>query len=197
MGINIADVRPMHNMVQLAFFFWQSGGTPTAQTLPLAQAVSGLLGALVGAAAAFGGILYTQHRGTKALRRWLAEAHFDLFQDVADCAGEYERKGNFGIFRDRLSAQVRQLRNGLYRDSGGGLKEEEYRRVYRSLSGVDYMIFVHDRGFARNLMVPYLNGCLTEMRRAQMLFGDHPKPRPNAELEIISGKMIQLEVTSE
>jgi hypothetical protein len=116
----------MYNFVQLTFFFWRSGGTPTTETFPLAQAVSGLFGALVGAAAAFGGILYNQHRGTKALRRCLAEAHFDLFQDVADCAGEYERKGNFGVFRERLSTQVRELREGLYRDSGGGLKEEEY-----------------------------------------------------------------------
>jgi len=133
-GIHIAEVPDVYNLAQLTFFSWQASGAPTTQqTFPLAQAVSGFLGALVGAAAAFGGILYSQHRGTKALRRWLAEAHFDLFQDVADCAGEYERNGNFGIFRERLSTQVRALRDGLYRDSGGGLKTEEYRRVYRSL----------------------------------------------------------------
>jgi hypothetical protein len=59
------------------------------------------------------------------------------------------------------------------------------------------MIFVHDRDFARNLILPYINDCLTEMQKAQTLFGDFPKPRPNAEVEIIRGKLIQLEAESE
>jgi hypothetical protein len=60
-------------------------------------------------------------------------------------------------------------------------------RVYRSLSSVDYMIFCHDREFTRALMVPYINECLDEMREAQKLFGSFPKPRPQAEVEIMSG----------
>jgi hypothetical protein len=161
-----------------------------AWQLPFPQLVSGFLGAVLGAGVTIGGLVYNQRRGTEALRRWLTEAHFDLFQDVADCAGEYEKRGNFGIFRDRLSAQVRELRDGLSRDSTGGLKKEEYRRIYRSLSSVDYMIFVHDRNFERALMVSYINECLNEMRKAQELFGSLPNPRPNAEDEIMAGKQI-------
>ncbi|HZM09140.1 MAG TPA: hypothetical protein VFC15_02895 [Candidatus Limnocylindrales bacterium] len=173
-------------------FTWQGSEGIHASVLP--QLISGFLGALIGAAVTVGGIVYNQRRGTEALRRWLTEAHFDLLQDVADCAGEYERMGNFGIFRKRLSPQVRQLRDGLYRDSTGGLEKEEYRRVYRSLSDVDYMIFVHDRNFAPNLMVSYINECINQMREAQELFGSFPKARPNAETDIMAGKQITYEL---
>jgi len=177
----------MNNFILLNSLVWQSLPAASPQGFPLPQLVSGFLGALLGAGVTVGGIAYSQRRETEALRRWLTEGHFDLFQDVADCAGEYDLKGSFGIFRERLSAQVRELRDGLYRDSTGGLKKEEYRRVYRSLSSVDYMIFCHDRNFERALMVPYINECLDEMREAQRLFGAFPKSRPQAEVEMMSG----------
>ncbi len=118
---------------ELACFIAQAAES----TARFGQFFSGFLGALVGAAASFGGMVYKQRHEVEALRRWLAQAHFDLFQDVADCASEYARNGNFGPFRERLSDQVRELREALRRDSSGGLKQEEYRRVYRSLSSVD------------------------------------------------------------
>jgi hypothetical protein len=162
-----------------------------SNVLPIVpQLVSGFLGAVIGAGVTIGGIVYNQRRGTEAVRRWLGEAHFDLFQDVADCAGEYEKECNFGIFRERLGMQVRELRDVLQRDSTGGLNEDEYRRIYRSLSSVDYMIFVHDRNFAPELMVSYINACLNDMREAHKLFRTFPKPRPNAEREILEGKKI-------
>ena len=164
--------------------------TLAIESSPFVESVSGFLGALLGGVVSVGVMVYNQKRGAEALRRRLVEGHFDLFQDVADCAGEYERGGTFGIFRDRLSSQVRDLRDDLYRDVTGNLEFEAYRRLYRSFSSVDYMIFAHDRSFARDLMVNYINGCLTDMREAQKYFGDMPKPRPNAENEILNGRSI-------
>src|SRR5690348_301312 len=103
----------MHGELTFPGFTLVVMATPALSPV-LPQLVSGFLGALLGAAVTIGGVVYNQRRGTEALRRWLTEAHFDLFQDVADCAGQYEKSGNFGIFRERLSAQVRQLRDGLY-----------------------------------------------------------------------------------
>jgi hypothetical protein len=157
----------MINLISLVALF-----TPTA----LPQLVSGFLGALLRAGVTVGGIIYNQRRGTVALRRWLAEAHFDLFQDVADCAGEYDSRSNFGIFRERLSAQVRELRDCLYRDTTGGLRKDEYARVYRSLSSVDYMIFCHDREFTRALMGPTSMNAWMKCVKHKSSSGHFPSP---------------------
>jgi hypothetical protein len=159
-------------------------GTDTSALITFAV---GAAGAIVGGIFSLIGSIYTQRRGTNAVRRWIFQNHFDLFQDVADCACKYYETETFGAFHDRVVAALKVLRESLEKDSTGGLANKEYASIYRSLSSVEYMIWALDHGFEPEHMRPYIDKCLDGMREAQHTLGPWPATRPNAALDFLQG----------
>ncbi|HSY34112.1 MAG TPA: hypothetical protein VK814_00040 [Acidobacteriaceae bacterium] len=156
----------------------------------LIPAAAGLLGAVVGAVASFGGVFFVQRRGSKTWLRWFTQAHFDLFQDVADCAGEYAEYGNFGSFAGRLSGRLKILSKSLHQDASAGLARENYALVYQSISAADYMLWVSNEGFGVEYQVSYINQCLSNMRAAQSRLGSMPATRPFTEGGLLDGTQV-------
>ena len=148
---------------------------------------TGAAGAVIGGMITLVGATYNQRRGTNAVRRWIFQNHFDLLQDVADCACKYGQDQTFGIFRDRVVKELDVLRASLDKDSTGGLANSEYASIYRSLSNAEYMIWAYDSNFNPSHMNPYIDICLRDMKEAQTNLGAWPQFRPNAALKYLQG----------
>ena len=153
----------------------------------LTSGMYALAGAIIGAAGSFGCVFFVQKRESKALQRWMFASHFDLLQDVADCAAEYSRTGAFGVFSERLDARIVSLRECLQRDSSAGLKTETYSALYRSLSSAEYMVWASDNRCGAGYTVNYINKCLEDVRGAQMRLGGMPPSRPFSENRLMRG----------
>jgi hypothetical protein len=135
-------------------------------------------------------IIYNNRKTTASLRRWILQNHFDLFQDVADCASEYQKYSNFGPFGERLHGQIRLMRDALQRDLTAGLSDAEYQSIYHSVSSAEYMLWARNHNFARGYTCKHVNSCLAAMRMTQDELGPRPAYRKDSEVEFMEGKPV-------